>query len=68
MNDDINPLTVAERKEIQRQNRGRLLGLCSWRNFCCECGLPLVNHVEEKRYAKDLVCADCRPLESEVVQ
>jgi len=68
MTDDINPLTVAERRKIQDDNRGRFLGFYSWRNFCCECGLPLVNHVEEKRYAKDLVCADCRPLESEVVQ
>jgi len=56
---DTNPLSDAQRLAIQKQHRGRELRYGTWRNFCCGCGIVLVIHVPEKRYASDLLCPDC---------
>jgi len=59
MTTDRNPLSEGQRLQIQQVHRGRELRFGSWRNFCCRCGIPMVNHVAEKRYATDLVCVYC---------
>lgn len=59
--EDLNPLTVEQRREIQTLHRGKLVGVGEWRNFCCKCGMPLIVHREWLRGKDDLTCDECRP-------
>ena len=58
---DINPLTDAQRRQIQDEHRGKVIGPFQWRNFCCKCGVPTVVHVEWLAEKTDLTCDECRP-------
>ena len=54
-------LTDNERRRVQTAFRGKYLGPSEWRNFCSDCGCPLIVRTEWMRFKDDLTCDDCRP-------
>lgn len=51
-------MTEKERKIIQNIGRGRRLTADSWRNYCCQCSMPMaVPESDSKR--KNLTCEHC---------
>lgn len=57
---ETSPLTDAERARVQARHRGRLVA-DGYRNFCCECGLPLA--VEwMQRLSLKARCPECAPV------
>ena len=56
---DLNPLSIRQREEIRRKNRGRMVSPGFYRCFCHLCGMPLVTPNLNKAMFRKHECDEC---------